>query len=249
MFFNETTVKTGAVKLTWDGLTNPEQNDNGTVSHNIGFAIADNAPEKAELETLVQNSLNASEFKGVLPAGANPAMKPADVSKFGVVLTGHSTSNASTTRGIPPVYDEQGKPMSTEQIKSALYPGIEVSILVHAYTYNNKQRGVKFGIDGVQILNRTAPKLDVTGGMSQNDVAKAFGAASMAPPPAQTPPAQTPPAQTPPAQTPPPPPAPPANDLASGKIMLPGANGVPYDAFISQGWTDDQLIANGYMQA
>lgn len=246
MWFDEKTVKVEKVVLTWDGLTNPEKNDDGSVAHNIGFAIADTAPEKAELDQLVQKALDESTFKGTLPPGANPAMKPADVAKFGALLTGHHTANASTQRGLPPCFDEQGKQITVDQLRGLLYPGVHVSILVHAYAYNNKQRGVKFGIDGVQIVNRAAPKLDVAAGLSADQVGKAFGAAPAAttPPPAATTP---PPAAG--AATPPPPPAPPANDLASGKIMLPAANGVSYDEYIKAGWTDEQLVANGMMQA
>ena len=40
----------------------------------------------------------------------------------------------------------------------------------------------------------------------------------------------------------PPPPAP-----APGPVMLPAANGVPYDAYRASGWTDEQLRASGLM--
>jgi hypothetical protein len=31
--------------------------------------------------------------------------------------------------------------------------------------------------------------------------------------------------------------------------MLPAANGITYDAYKAQGWTDEQLVASGFMQA
>lgn len=46
---------------------------------------------------------------------------------------------------------------------------------------------------------------------------------------------------------PPAPPAPPAAPAAAGPVMLPAANGVPYEAYKANGWTDDQLRANGLM--
>lgn len=44
------------------------------------------------------------------------------------------------------------------------------------------------------------------------------------------------------------PPTPPTVAIAAkSKIMTAKANGTPYAAFIAAGWTDDQLVANGYM--
>ncbi len=241
MFTDDSHVKIEKAIVTWDGITRPEEKPDGSVSHNIGFAIADNAPEKPELDQLVQKALDNSDFRGVLPAGANPALKPADVQKFGQLLNGHSTGNAATLNGAPPIFDENGTQLNVADLQGVLYAGCEVSLLVHAYAYNNKQRGVKFGIDGIQIKNRNAPKLDVAAGLSQSQVANVFGAQTvMAQPQAQAP--------APQAQAPAPAPAPaPATDLAAGKIMTDAAQGVPYQSYIDAGWTDEQLIANGLM--
>lgn len=48
---------------------------------------------------------------------------------------------------------------------------------------------------------------------------------------------------------PPAPPAPPAPPVAEAKRMTPAAQGIPYKAYIEQGWTDEQLIQNGLMLA
>src|SRR5690606_3465649 len=50
-------------------------------------------------------------------------------------------------------------------------------------------------------------------------------------------------APTPPA--PPTPSAPPAPPVAPVMVMTAAANGVTYDAYKANGWTDDQLIQNG----
>ena len=42
---------------------------------------------------------------------------------------------------------------------------------------------------------------------------------------------------------------PPHTAILRPKIMLPPANGIPYEAYIQQGWTDALLIQHGYMQA
>ena len=44
-----------------------------------------------------------------------------------------------------------------------------------------------------------------------------------------------------------PPPAAPAAPAAPARVMLPAANGIPYEAYIANGWTDEVLRANGYM--
>lgn len=56
-------------------------------------------------------------------------------------------------------------------------------------------------------------------------------------------PAQAAPAPTSPSNLAPPPPP-----QTTGVVMLPAANGVTYEAFIAQGWNDDQLRQAGYIQ-
>jgi len=55
---------------------------------------------------------------------------------------------------------------------------------------------------------------------------------------------------TPPVESPPMQPAPPPHTaILQPKLMLAPAGGLSYDAYISAGWTDAQLIQHGYMQA
>jgi hypothetical protein len=52
----------------------------------------------------------------------------------------------------------------------------------------------------------------------------------------------------PPVATPPTaPPVAPAHDFLNPKVMTQKANGVPYEAFIAQGWTEEQLKTEGYL--
>lgn len=80
----------------------------------------------------------------------------------------------------------------------------------------------------------------------QPNAAAASGAAApgtVAPPPASAPdPAPAPPA-------PEPAPAPPAPAAPTGPIMTAKANGLSYQSFIDKGWSEDQLIEHGYMEA
>jgi hypothetical protein len=82
------------------------------------------------------------------------------------------------------------------------------------------------------------------------DANEAFGA----PPPGTQPPAPpSAPGPMPQAGPPPapaaPPPTPPAPPVQSTPIMLASANGIPYEQWRAQGWTDEQLIAAGHMAA
>lgn len=45
-----------------------------------------------------------------------------------------------------------------------------------------------------------------------------------------------------------PPPAPPAAPVPTGPVMTAKAGGATYDAFIAQGWTDEMMRAQGYLQ-
>jgi hypothetical protein len=48
-------------------------------------------------------------------------------------------------------------------------------------------------------------------------------------------------------ETPAAPPPPPVPAVAAGPIMLPAANGIAYETYRAQGWTDDQLRQHSYM--
>jgi hypothetical protein len=66
-------------------------------------------------------------------------------------------------------------------------------------------------------------------------------------PPAGLPPAGLPPAGLPPAGLPPAGGVQPAPDFLTPPVMTTKAAGATYEAFIAQGWTDDRLVAEGYM--
>lgn len=75
---------------------------------------------------------------------------------------------------------------------------------------------------------------------------QAFGAPGSNTPTAPTP-SPAPPAPTPPAPTAPPPPA--YDGYRAGPVMLAAANGLTYESYKASGWTDEQLVQHGMMQA
>lgn len=238
-FTDPTHVITCVGTVIWEAITNPDPIDNkpGAVSHNLRIAVPANAPEIAELQKLVSDCLaspKASE-KNIGPSnpGNNP-ISPIDESKFGKHgLSGQVCFSAGTMQGCPPVFDINGAQLQAMGYGPQLYNGAKVKLLVHAYPYNNKQKGVNFGLDGVQIIDGTAPKILIgEGGMSADKVAAAFGGAAMAVPVAA--PAPTPAPVAAPAAPPVPhtaymePPAPPAVFPPAGWLAHPTAPGYYY---------------------
>ena len=241
----------------WDGITQPDTNDAGAVVHSLKIGIAGTSPERAELEALANRTLAASEFKGVLPPGGEWPVREIDMAKYAddaAIMTGRIALNANTRLGAPQVFDVNGQVLSSMQYGQMLYPGATVKMLVHCYPFNKKSKGVAYGLDGIQIIDATTPKLSVSGGMAQAAVAAAFAGGGAATPPAHVaangaavtqPPALANAATT----TPPPNTEFVENAGAVAHVMLAAANGQTYEQLTAAGWTDAQLIQHGYMQA
>lgn len=254
MFINEgNNVRTCSGIVLWDGITTPDQNDDGSISHNLKIAIPGNAVERQELEQLATATLASSEFKGVLPAGGNWPVTDIDASKLGdsaPLMAGRVAIAGKTRRGVPPVYDANGQQLTPMQFGQLIYPGAVVELLVHSYPYNNKQKGISFGLDGIMIIDATAPKLDVGGGMAAGQVAAAFGAqpvqhaaaGGVVQPPQQNTAFVENAGQAQANVI-----APPPDDVAH--VMTAAAKGATYEQMIGAGWTDAKLIAKGMMQS
>jgi hypothetical protein len=240
--------------ILWDGITNPEKKEDGSgVKHSLKIAIPANALEKTELEQIANATLAESEFKGVMPANGNWPIQQIDMTKFtedAARLTGRVAISANTYLGAPDVFDANGQKMEPMQYGQMLYPGAVVKMLVHCYAFNNKAKGLAFGLDGVQIVDATAPKLSVGAGMSTSQKAAAFGGTVASAPTTGAPAVPNPaPAATPgvapapdflsnAAGAPTPPPAPPAEE----KYLY---NGALYTkaALLQAGWQEAQILA------
>ena len=241
MKHDEKHVITGNAVVIWDGITRPDTTKPDKVVHSLKVALPPGSPEIAELMELVQSTLNGDpKFKGTLPPGGmlpfivagkdKPSPDP-QVNEYTMV-------NAKTRTGAPPVHEAGGRILSPMEYGSMLYPGAVVKVLVHAYAYDTAgNTGVALGLDGIMIVDATAPKLAVASGV---DTTAAFGGA----PQATAPPA--------PAATQPPVPAAPAPDFldppqAATPALTPKAGSHTYEALIAAGWTDEALINQGYM--
>ena len=233
----------------WEAVTKPDVNEDQSQSWNLRIAVDPNAPEVAELNQLVELGLKNSSKKGVnLQTRGNHPISPIDAAKFPELPSHFVCFSAGTRQGQPPVYDLNGAELQPMVFGPKLYNGTVVRLLVHSYAYENKQKGINFGLDGVQIVDATAPRLSVgAAGMAKDAVKAAImgaigGAAQQQqqtpPPPVQQ---QAPAAHQPPppphtgymdpaGQTPPPPPPPPAAFPPAGWYAHPQAPGSFYNA-------------------
>lgn len=247
MWHDDKHVITGNATVIWDGITRPENKD-GKVIHSLKVALAPGSPEIAELQKLVQDTINADpKFNGTLPPGGLRPFIVAGTDKPSPdpLVSGYTMLSAKTRNGAPQVRDINGKVLNPMEYGSMLYPGAIVRIIVHAFAYDKSgNQGVALGIDGIQVVDATAAKLAIAAGV---DTAAAFGAAPAAAPPVQQ--AAAAPAAVGVPAPPPAPPAAPAPDFLNPPVpaMTPKANGVPYQKFKDQGWADDALVAQGYM--
>lgn len=185
-FTDPTHVITCTGTIIWEAVKNPDPIDGkaGAFSHNLRIAVPANAPEIAELQKLVADCLASPKAaeKNIGPSnpGNNP-ISPIDEAKFGKHgLSGQVCFSAGTMQGCPQIFDANGVELTQPMAYGPqLYNGAKVRLLVHAYPYNNKQKGVNFGLDGVQIIDGTAPKILIgEGGMAPEKVAAAFASVS-----------------------------------------------------------------------
>lgn len=204
---NNTAVLTGNAILIWDGLTKPDVKDDGSKTWNVSVAVPANSPELAELEALRQKALRekAKPTVNVNTPGNNP-IHDIDASKF-PELPGYKVFKATTTLGAPEVFNVDGATLNAMTYGPMMYNGAVVRLIVDAYTYDNKQKGVNFGLQSMQIVDATAPRLAIgAAGMSTDAARAAFMGAAAAPAQGQQTPPPPPAQQSAVAHQPPPPP-------------------------------------------
>lgn len=229
---SEKLVQVNKAVLSWDGLRTPETRQSGSINYNISFLMLKTAPEYAELDAIAKAQLASGQFKGVLPPGGHmPLELIADPAKYGAQYNNHLVIKAGTSRGVPTICDNNLQSLQPMVFGPMLYPGCIINVLVDSWDYNTINKGVAFGLQGIQIVDSTAPVLPVAAGMSPDDVTKAFGG-------------QAPATAAVPAAPGSGPPAPPDNH-----IMLPAAGTHTYQEYIDGGWNDEKLVTAGFMQA
>lgn len=241
-FFDKDHVMIQGATVVWDGITRPDQAPDGSPKYSLKIVVPPQCTDLPDFNTLANQKLQESEFKGTLPAGGRMPVGTAGANEFNGMFTGWTVLNCNSRR-VPDVYDENGQQLQPMQYGPLLYGGQRVNVLVHCYAYNNAgNRGIACGLDGFSIITSAqAPRQDFGG--SSVDTAAAFGggggggapAAAAAPAPQQAhgmvpgaPPA-------PPAAAAPPPAAAPEPKYTY--------NGAVYTAaqLKAGGWTEQQI--------
>lgn len=171
----------------WEAITKPDLiESSGNQSWNLRVAVDPASPEVAELQELVTRALKNSSKPNVnLTNKGNNPISNIDAAKFPELPSHWVCFSAGTIQGAPPVMDANGAELAPMSYGPKLYNGTIVRLLVHAYAYDNKQKGVNFGLDGVQIIDGAAPRLSIgAAGMAKDAVKSAFGSqAAVTPPP------------------------------------------------------------------
>ena len=159
--------------VVWDGVTRPEQGENG-IKYSLKVVANPQHPDVVLFDQLGQKTLAESEFKGILPQGGRMNIGTAGPQEFNGQYTGGAVISGNTKR-LPEVWDENGCLMDPMQYGNLLYGGQKVDIIVHCYAYNAKgNKGVAAGLDAIKIkVSANAPRQNFGG--SGFDSSSVFG--------------------------------------------------------------------------
>ncbi len=136
-------------------------NDNGKFV--IRAAFPPGHPDVALMEQLGQSALQQSEFRGQMPAGGNWFSKVLGPEDYDGMFNGWTA--IKFTSKFCQIYDENGGTIPNMQWAQSVFPGQKVNVVADAWTYNNVQKGVGAGMDGVQVVaSAGAQRLAFSGG-------------------------------------------------------------------------------------
>jgi hypothetical protein len=184
---DENHIITGNAIVVWDGITKPETTKNGQPlqkpKYSLKLALMPNDPCVAEIDAIAKAALQNSKFKGVMPHGGSWPLSPCNPQIADGVLNGMIAINPKTENGdiTQKVYDASGQLLNPMTYSRMLYPGAVIQVMVHAFAFDNVQKGVALGLDGIRIVDATAPALNIGASMGAAEVGAAFGAVPVAP--------------------------------------------------------------------
>jgi hypothetical protein len=226
----------GAI-VVWEGIKNPSRKDDGTASYELGIVVPPTSPDKILLEQLAGQELQRSQWRGVMPSGGNWPMKVVEASDLDGQFTGWIKMSVKT-KHTPQCYSETGDLLQEPMVWGpTLFTGQKVDVLVNAYEYNNKQKGIAFGLQGFcPLVSAGASPISIGGGGA--NAAAAFGARGGQQPQGG---GGNPYARE---EAPGNPYAQPQAKPAPGVEMLPGAP-VTYEKAMADGQTEAQLVEWG----
>ena len=177
--FDENHVRLDGGIVVWDGVTQPETQQQGANAGKpkwtLKVVFPPQCPDLPLYDQLAQKRLRESKFKGNLPAGGRMPIGQVQQGEFNDLFPGWLVISFKTTLRAPDVYDENGQLLDPMQYGNMIYNGQKVNVLAHCYDYDNAgNKGISAGLDGIQIIaSANAQRLNIGGGGV--DTASAFG--------------------------------------------------------------------------
>jgi hypothetical protein len=164
----------GAI-VVWEGIKNPKANNEGVVSYELGIVIPPTSPDKILLESLAAQELQRSKWAGVMPNGGNWPLKVLEACDVDGLFTGWIKLSVKTQHS-PQCYSETGDLIQSPMVWGpTLFSGQKVDVLVNSFPYENKQKGIGFGLQGFcPLVSAGASPISIGGGGA--NAAAAFGA-------------------------------------------------------------------------
>jgi hypothetical protein len=164
----------GAI-VVWEGIKNPKANNEGVVSYELGIVIPPTSPDRILLESLAAQELQRSKWAGVMPNGGNWPLKVLGASDLDGLFTGWIKMSVKTQHS-PQCYSETGDLIQGPMVWGpTLFSGQKVDVLVNSFPYENKQKGIGFGLQGFcPLVSAGASPISIGGGGA--NAAAAFGA-------------------------------------------------------------------------
>ncbi len=172
--FDEKHVKINGCFIVWDGITRPDQDQQGNPKYSLKIVTPPNNPDLDLFGQLAVTTLQQSKFRGVLPQGGLMPIGTAGPQEFGGMFPGWGVISAKT-KFLPDVYDANGQKLDPMQYGPLLFTGQAVDVLLHCYEYDKAgNKGISAGLDALEpIVAANAVRLDIGGGGIQT--AGAFG--------------------------------------------------------------------------
>lgn len=173
----------GVSTVLWDGINFPDKTDGKdgkeiTDRFQVEIAFPADMPEYVnELWPDAQAVAAAANPRGV-PSNVNWGIHQVDAQKI-PECAGQMRMRATTYRDRPKVFDVNGVELSDEQIRGAIYGGAKVRIIVKPDWFDfDKNKGVRYFLDAIQVVDPTAPRLAIANrGLSTDTARSAFAAA------------------------------------------------------------------------
>ncbi|MCP4980008.1 MAG: DUF2815 family protein [Gammaproteobacteria bacterium] len=239
----------------------PKGTDN--IRHSLNVLIAKTDPQCAMIQQEF-DQVKANGFPSGMPPKADVCWADLAVTEPGNLhVAGYMSlvCNTKVEHGRPDIVDEALQPIIDPGIDGRM-TGMIVHVDTSMLSYTLGTQGVKAYLNGVMVTQQQGP-IPKDALSSKPDARAMFGdlVPTLGVPPTTTvtplpevswsvpaPAAPVPAAPVPAAPTPAPPPAPPAPSAPVGLIMTAAAGGTTYEAYVTAGWSDDQMIQAGVAQ-